>query len=161
MIPSYFLKKMYIYWPICCLNSWIFILFNVITHFDPDLIWPPDAKSWLIWKDPDAGKDWGQEEKETTEEEMAGWHHRLDGHGFGWILGVGDGQGVLVCCSSWVAKTQTRLSDWTELKNLIWMVFLMITTILPNPLVLLTKLSVFNLKIIRCSFTFNILAKPI
>ena len=47
------------------------------------ILWPPDAKSWPIWKDPDAGKDWGQEEKGTTEDEMAGWHHRLDGHGFG------------------------------------------------------------------------------
>ena len=60
--------------------------------------------------------------------------------GFGWTPGVGDEQGVLACCSSWFAKTQTWLSDWTELKNLIWMVFLIITTILPNPLVLLTKL---------------------
>ena len=51
------------------------------------ILWPPDAKSWLIWKDPDAGKDWRQEEKETTENEMVGWHHRLNGHGFGWISG--------------------------------------------------------------------------
>ena len=50
------------------------------------------------WKDPDAGRDWGQEEKGTTEDEMAGWHHQLDGHGFGWTLGVGDGQGGLACC---------------------------------------------------------------
>ena len=62
---------------------------------------PPDAKSWLIWKDPDAGKDWGQEEKGTTEDEMVGWHHQLDGHGFGWTLGVDDGQGGLACCDSW------------------------------------------------------------
>ena len=62
------------------------------------ILCPPDAKSWLIWKDPDAGKDWGQEEKGMTEDEMVGWHHRLNGHGFGWTLGVGDGQGGLVCC---------------------------------------------------------------
>ena len=73
------------------------------------------GRSWLIWKDPDAGKDWGQEEKGTTEDETAGWHHRLDGHGFGWTPGVGDGQGGLACCSSRGRKEQTWLSDWTEL----------------------------------------------
>ena len=81
------------------------------------ILWPPDAKSWLIWKDPDAGKDWGQEEKGMTEDEMVGWHHWLEGYGFGWTLGVGDGQGGLVCCSSWGCKeldTTERL-NWTEL----------------------------------------------
>ena len=58
-------------------------------------------KSWLIGKDSDAGRDWGQEEKEMTEDEMAGWHHRLDGHEFEWTLGVTDRQGGLVCCDSW------------------------------------------------------------
>ena len=72
------------------------------------ILWPPDAKSWLIWKDPDAGKDWGQEEKGTTEGEMVGWHHWL--HGFGWTQGVGDGQGGLACCGSWGRKE----SDTTE-----------------------------------------------
>ena len=66
--------------------------------------------SWLTGKDPDAGKDWRQEEKETTEDEMLGWHHRLDGHEFGWTPGVGDGQGGLVCCDSWDRKE----SDTTE-----------------------------------------------
>ena len=59
------------------------------------ILWLPDAKSWLIWKDPDAGRDWGQEEKRTTEDGMVGWHHWLNGHEFGWTLGTGDGQGVL------------------------------------------------------------------
>ena len=59
------------------------------------------VKSWLIWKDSDARKDWGQEEKGVTEDEMVGWHHRLDGHGIGWTPGVGDGQGGLACCDSW------------------------------------------------------------
>ena len=77
------------------------------------ILWPPDAKSWLIWKDPDAGKDWGQEEKGTTEREMVGWHHRLDGHGFGWTPGVGDGQGGLACCGRWGRKE----SDTTEWLN--------------------------------------------
>ena len=66
--------------------------------------------SWLIGKDSDAGRDWGQEEKGTTEDEMVGWHHRLDGHEFGWTPGVGDGQGGLVCCDSWGHKE----SDMTE-----------------------------------------------
>ena len=77
---------------------------------------PPDAKSQLIWKDPDAGKDWGQEEKGTMEDEMVGWHHRLNGHGFGWTLGIGDGQVGLACCGSWGRKeldTTERL-NWTE-----------------------------------------------
>ena len=73
------------------------------------ILWLSDAKSWLIWKDPDAGKvwkdpdagkDWGQEEKGMTEDEMVGWHHHLYGHGFGWTPGVSDGQGGLVCCGS-------------------------------------------------------------
>ena len=77
----------------------------------------PDAKSWLIWKDPDAGKDWGQEEKGTAEDEMAGWHHWHNGHGFGWTPGVGDGQGGLACYSSWGHKESdtTERLNWTEL----------------------------------------------
>ena len=76
-------------------------------------IWPPHAKSWLIGKDPDAGKDWGQEEKGKTEDEMAGWHHRLDGREFEWTPGVCDGQGGLACCNSWGRKE----SDTTEQLN--------------------------------------------
>ena len=79
------------------------------------VLWPPHVKSWLIGKDSDAGRDWGQEEKGTTEDEMAGWHHRLDECEFEWTPGVGDGQGGLACCNSWVAKSRTQLSDWTEL----------------------------------------------
>ena len=77
-------------------------------------LWPPDAKSWLIWEDPDAGKDWGQEEKGTTEDDMAGWHHHLNGHEFGWTLGVGDGQGGLACCGSWGHKEldTTKWLNW-------------------------------------------------
>ena len=78
---------------------------------------PPHTKSWLIGKDSDAGRDWGQEEKGTTEDEMAGWHHRLDGRESEWTPGVGDGQGGLACCDSWVREesdTTERLS-WTGL----------------------------------------------
>ena len=77
------------------------------------ILWPPDAKSWLIWKGPDAGKNWRPEEKGTTEDEMVGWHHQLNGHEFGWTLGAGDGQGRAVVHG--VAKSRTRLSNWTEL----------------------------------------------
>ena len=77
------------------------------------VLWPPHAKSLLIGKDSDAGREWGQEEKGTTEHEMAGWHHWFDGHESEWSLGVGDGQGGLVCCDSWVRKQ----SDMTEQLN--------------------------------------------
>ena len=80
------------------------------------ILWPPDVKSWLIWKDPDDGKDWGQEEKGMTEDEMVGWHHRLNGHGFEWTPGVCDGQGGLACCGSWGHKESntTERLNWTE-----------------------------------------------
>ena len=81
---------------------------------------PPDAKTWLIWKDPDAEKDWGQEEKWTTEDEIVGWHHQLNGYGFGWTLGVGDRQGGLAWYSSWGHKESdtTEWLNWTELNKL-------------------------------------------
>ena len=83
------------------------------------VLWPPHEKSWLIGKDSDAGRDWGQEEKGTTEDETAGWHHRLDGREFEWTPGVGDGQGGLACCDSWGQKEldMTEWLDWTELKE--------------------------------------------
>ena len=79
------------------------------------ILWPPHAKGWLIWKDSDVGRDWGQEEKGMTEDEMAGWHHWLDGHEFEWTLGVDDGQGGLACCDSWGSQSRTWLSNLTEL----------------------------------------------
>ena len=98
-------------------QSWVFIG-KPDGKAETPILWPPHVKSvnsWLSGKDPDAGKDWGQEEKETTEDEMAGWHHWLDGCEFEWTPGAGDGQGGLVCCHSWGHKSRTRLSDWTEL----------------------------------------------
>ena len=97
-------------------QSWVFIRRTDVEAEAP-ILWPPDAKCWLIGKDLDAGKDWGQEEKGTTEDEMVGWHHRLDGHGFGWTLGVGDGQGGLACCGSWghQESDMTEQLNWTEL----------------------------------------------
>ena len=81
------------------------------------ILWPPHAKSWLIGKDSDAGRNLGQEEKGMTEDEMAGWHHRLDGHEFEWTLGDGDGQGGLACWDSWGCKESdmTERLNWTEL----------------------------------------------
>ena len=99
-------------------QSWIFIR-RTDAETETPILWPPDAKNWLIEKDPDAGKDWRQEEKGTTEDEMVGWHHRLNGHGFGWTPGVGDGQGGLTCCGSWGRKEleMTEWLNWTELEH--------------------------------------------
>ena len=84
-------------------QSWVFI---GRTHDEAEtsILWPADVKSWLIWKDPDAGKDWGQEEKGTTEDEMVGWHHQLNGHEFEQTPGDSVGQGGLACCSPWGLK---------------------------------------------------------
>ena len=99
-------------------QSWVFFG-RTDAKAETPVLWPPHVKSWLIGKDPDAGRDWGQEEKGTTEDEMAGWHHWLDGHEFGWTPGVGDGQGGLVCCDSWGRKESdtTEQLNWTELKT--------------------------------------------
>ena len=96
-------------------QSWVFIG-RTDAEVETPLFWPPDVKSWLIGKDRDARKDWGQEEKGTTEDEMVGRHHRLDGPGFGWILGIGDGQGCLVCYNSWGHKESdiTEQLNWTD-----------------------------------------------
>ena len=102
-------------------QSWGFIGRTDVEAETP-ILWPPDVKSWLIEKDPDAGKDWGQEEKGMTEDEMFGWHHQLDGHGFGWTPGVGDGQGGLACCGSWGRKEldTTEQLNWAELEHPSW-----------------------------------------
>ena len=86
------------------------------------VLWPPHAKSWLTGKDSDAGRDWGQEEKGKTEDEMAGWHHWLDGRESEWTPGVGDGQGGLEWCDSWGRKESdtTEWLNWTELINRVW-----------------------------------------
>ena len=96
-------------------QSWVFFGRTRATAETP-VVWPPHPKSWLIGKDSDAGRDWGQE-KGTTEDEMARWHHWLYGHEFGWTPGVGDGQGGLACCDSWGCKESdtTERLIWTEL----------------------------------------------
>ena len=97
-------------------QSWMFIGRTDIEAEVP-ILWPPDAKSWLIWKDPDSGKGWMQE-KGTTEDEMVGWHHRLNGHEFEYTLRVGDEHGVLACFSPWGRKELDTAKRWTELN---WM----------------------------------------
>ena len=103
-------------------QPWVFFGRNDAKAETP-VLWPPHANSWLIGKDSDAGRDWGQEEKGTTEDEMAGWHHWLDVCEFEWTLGDGDGQGGLACCDSW-GRSDTRVRhdwatelNWTELKH--------------------------------------------
>ena len=95
-------------------QSWIFIG-RTDADAETPVFWPSDVKSWLIWNDPDVGKDWRQEEKGTTEDEMARWHHRLNDE-FEWTLGVGDGQGGLACCGSWGCRESdtTERLNWTE-----------------------------------------------
>ena len=90
-------------------QSWVFIGKTDIEAETP-MLWPPNAKSWLIWKDPDVGKDWEQEEKETTEDEMVGWHHRLNGHESEQISGDSEGQGNLACCSPWGRRVRNDLA---------------------------------------------------
>ena len=103
-------------------QSWIFIG-RTDAEAETPILWPPGVKNWLIGKDPDAGKDWRQEEKGTTEDEMVGWHHQLNGCEFEQALGVGDGQGSLVCGSPWDPKE----SDMTEGLN--WIDGLKVSTV--------------------------------
>ena len=100
-------------------QPWVFFGRNDAKAETP-VLWPPHAKSWLIGKDSDSGRDWGQEEKGTPEDEMAGWHHWLDGREFQWTPGVGDGQGGLACCNSWGCKEldMTEQLNWTDTKML-------------------------------------------
>ena len=99
-------------------ESWIFIG-RTDTEAETPILWPPHVKSWLIGNDPDAGRNWRQEEKGMTEDEMAGWHHWLNGHEFEWTPEVGDGQGGLACCDSWGHKEldTTEQLNWTELNE--------------------------------------------
>ena len=97
-------------------QSWIFIG-RTDVEAETLILWPRDRKNRFIWKDPDARKDWVQEEKGTTEDKMVGWYHQLDGHKFEQAPGAGDGQGSLVCCSPWGQKESdmTEQLKWTEL----------------------------------------------
>ena len=100
-------------------RSWVFIV-RTNAEAETPILWPPYLKSWLIGKDPDARRDWRQEVNGTTEDEMAGWHHRLFGHEFEWTPGVGDGQGGLACCDSWGRKESgtTERLNWLNICNI-------------------------------------------
>ena len=104
-------------------QSWVFIG-RTDAKAETPILWPPHVKSWLIGKDPDDSRDWGQEEKGMVEHEMAGWHHRLDGHEYEWTPGVGDAQGGLACCNSWGHKESdtTEQLNWTD-KGLIFKIY--------------------------------------
>ena len=91
-------------------QSWIFIG-RTDTEVEAPILWPTDVKSWVIWKDPDAGKNWVQEEKGMTEDEMVGWDHRHNAHQFWWTLGVVDRQGGLLWCGLWVPK-ESDMTEW-------------------------------------------------
>ena len=122
--PRYVLKFIGLYTKIkkslLCDNAkslWYFIFIGrTDAEAEIPILWPPDVKNWLIRKYPGAGKDWGQEEKGTTEDEMVGWHHWLNGHEFEQAQGVGDGEGSLVCYSPWGHKESDRTErlNWTE-----------------------------------------------
>ena len=94
-------------------QSWIYIG-RIDAEAEAPIIWPPVVKKWLLGKDPDAGKDWRQEEKGMTEDEMIGWHHWLNGYEFEQTQGDSEGQGSLACFNPWVAKSRTWMSNWTN-----------------------------------------------
>ena len=96
-------------------QSWIFTG-RIVAGAEAPIFWPLDAKNWLIGKDPDAGKDWRQEEKGTTKDEMVGWHHWLNRHEFEQVLGVSDGYGSKACCSSWSCK-ESDMTEWLNWTN--------------------------------------------
>ena len=97
-------------------QSWIFIE-RTAAEAETPILWPPDAKNWLIGKEPDAGKDWRQEEKGMTEDKMVGWDHWLTGHESEQTPGVGDGQGSLVCCNPWGCK-ELDTTEWQYWKSM-------------------------------------------
>ena len=100
------------------IQSWILIV-RTDAEAETTILWLPDAKNWVIWKDSDAGKSWRQEEKGMTEDEMVEWHHQLDAGEFEQALGFGDRQGSLACCSPWGCKESvtTERLNWTESKE--------------------------------------------
>ena len=112
-------------------QPWIFIG-RTNAEAETSILWPPDAENWLIGKDPDAGKNWRQEEKQTVEDEMVGWHHWLDGHEFEQAPGVGDGQGILACCSPWGCK-ESDTTEWLNRTELNWFWWAHFKWWLPGP----------------------------
>ena len=113
-------------------QSWVFIG-RTDTEAETPILWPPNAKSWLIWKDPNVGKDWGQEENGTREDEMVGWHHQLNGDRSGWLRALVKDREAWRAAVHGVTKSRTWLNDWTELKNsctlYTWSVFFFFLTV--------------------------------
>ena len=112
-------------------QSWVFFG-RTDAKAETPVLWLPHVKSWLIGKDSDAGRDWGQEEKGTTEDEMAGWHHRLDGHEFEWNLRFVDGQGGLACCNSWGCRVGYDLVTELNWTDEAWLYQILHHTIFPH-----------------------------
>ena len=110
-------------------QPWIFIG-RIVAEAEAPILWPPGAKSQLTGKDPDAGKDWGQEEKGTTEDDMVGCHHRLNAHEFEQTSGDGEGQGSLVYCSPWGHKESEMTEDWTVTTNVGWWMWTRFTVVI-------------------------------
>ena len=137
-------------------QPWVFFGRND-TKAETPVHWLPHVKSWLIGKDSDAGRDWQQEEKGTTEDEMAGWHHRLYGHEFEWTPGDGDGQGGLACCDSWGHKEldTTGQLNWTELKGNLFLTF-WTSLLLAGPEIKIWKKILFYIRPI-CFLPFTVL----
>ena len=135
-------------------QPWVFFGRNDAKAATP-VLWPPHAKSWLIGKDSDAGRDCGQEEKGTSEDEMAGWHHRLDGRESEWTLGVGDGQGGLACCNSWGCKESdtTERLNWTETWLILHQHFVMFQH--PYFMILMNQIGIISRKILDKSAACN------
>ena len=136
-------------------QSWVFIERTDVEAETP-ILWPPEAKSWLIRNDSDSGKDWGQEEKGRTEDEMVGWHHQLNGYGFGWTLAVGDGQGGLACRGSWGCK-EWDMTEWLNWTELIWnWTDLTLSTTAPEKFLdIFLLLSLNKKKVLYYSFNFH------
>ena len=113
----------------------VFIYISLMTIMLASIFWPPDVKKWFIWKDPDAGKDWGQEEKGTTDDEMVGWYHWLNGHEFEQTAGDGKGQGSLACCSSWSPKESDMTERLNNYSTACWQfLFVLWENVYPSPL---------------------------
>jgi len=115
-------------------QSWVFIG-RTDAEAEALILWPPDAKNWLIGKNPDAGKGWRQEEKWKTENEMVGWCHQLDGHELEQAPGVGKGKGSLACYCPWGQKSWTWLSDCTEVRLLLLWIYHVIFLAIANFLI--------------------------
>ena len=141
-------------------QSWLFIG-RTDAEAEAPILWPPDAKNWLIGEDPDAGKDWRWEEKRTTEDEMVGWHHRLDRHEFEQALGVGGGHGSLVCCSPWGQKESdpTEWLNWTPIPDML--LFRLVTTEVNDSFTSLLNILDCKDPLILLLFLFHCLLFPI